>query len=123
MKHKLKVKNYLRYGDDFILIHEDLEKLKILRERTIGFLENNLKLEMNPRNDKILKALHGLRFLGKLIWPGNRRLNNRNIHRIQKRLSVRNVGSYYGIVGKHGYHKFSNEFSWLTKDLLYPENE
>jgi len=31
VKHELKVKHYLRYGDDFILIHADLKKLKDLR--------------------------------------------------------------------------------------------
>jgi RNA-directed DNA polymerase len=67
VKHELKVKYYLRYGDDFILIHQDLEKLNALRKRTIGFLENNLKLKLNPKNDKIIKSTYGLKFLGVVI--------------------------------------------------------
>ena len=114
MKHELKVKYYLRYGDDFILTHEDLEKLREFRELTIRFLEDRLKLYLNPKNDKILKPNHGLKFLGVVIWPNGRKLNKRSIHRVQSRLCCRNVSSYYGLVSKHGSRKLANKFSWLV---------
>jgi len=121
VKHELRIKNYLRYGDDFILVEPDLQKLTRFRDRTIQFLEEKLQLSLNSKNDKIVKALHGLKFLGKIIWPGNRRLNNRNLCRIQERLSFRNISAYYGIAGKHGYYQFRKEFAWLTKGLIYPD--
>jgi len=44
IKHNLKQKAYLRYGDDFILVENDSKKLKILRAETMDFLKNELKL-------------------------------------------------------------------------------
>jgi len=122
VKHKLKVKCYLRYGDDFILIHQDLEKLKICREQTILFLTEKLKLNLNPKNDKILKPSHGLKFLGVVIWPNSRKLNKWSIRRVQSRLARRNVSSYYGLVNKHQNQKNINEFIWRVYLLLNSGN-
>jgi len=118
VKHKLKVKYYLRYGDDFILIHEDLEKLNKLRTFVIQFLENGLKLNLNPKNDKILKPAHGLKFLGVVIWPNGRKINKRGVSRVSYKLCHKNASSYYGLTGKHGNKKLLNHFSWLIYNLL-----
>jgi len=121
VKHELGVKCYLRYGDDFILVCEDLEKLKEFRGRVIQFLMNELRLEMNPKNDKIIKAGHGLRFLGVVIKPDERNLNKRNRKRIQNRINYKNVGSYYGLVKNHTLSEFSHEFDWWIYELLESE--
>ena len=124
VKHELGIKYYLRYGDDFILVHPDLEKLQILREQTVLFLKEKLKLNLNPKNDKIVKANHGLRFLGVVIWPrhggqaSSRNLNKRNRQRIKSRLNVKNAGSYYGLVNKHASTEFTHEFKWWICELL-----
>ncbi len=118
VKHELKVKYYLRYGDDFILIHEDLKKIKEFRSCTIRFLENNLKLKLNPKNDKILKAGYGLKFLGLVIYPDGRNLNKRSRNRVLKRLNHLNVSSYYGLVLKHGNKKNIKQLTWLIYNLL-----
>ncbi|MFH0838487.1 MAG: RNA-directed DNA polymerase, partial [Patescibacteria group bacterium] len=77
VKHELNVKYYLRYGDDFILVHQNLEKLKGLRLSIMRFLKDELRRKLHPKNDKILKAQHGLKFLGVVIWPSSRKLNRR----------------------------------------------
>lgn len=121
VKHKLKVKYYLRYGDDFILIHENLEKLNEFRTSVIQFLEDELKLNINPKNDKILKPAYGLKFLGVVIWPNSRSLNKRNRKRIKNRIGFKNVGSYYGLVNKHSLSEFRHEFKWWIYELLESE--
>ena len=122
VKHELKVRNYLRYGDDFILIYPELEKLNRLRTSVVQFLENGLRLNLNPKNDKIFKVRHGLRFLGVMIWLNGRKLKKRNKNRIKKRLSYRNISSYYGLVLKHGNKKTINEFAWLVYSILNSKN-
>ncbi len=122
VKHELGVKYYLRYGDDFILVYKDLEKLKKFRELTIRFLVRKLKLSLNPKNDKILKTSYGLRFLGAVIRPEGRCLNRRNRKRIQRRVDLNNAGSYYGLVNKHQNKTNINEFIWQIYDLLNSGN-
>ncbi len=118
VKHKLKVKKYLRYGDDFILVEPDLQKLKETRLRTIDFLGQMLKLQLNPKNDRIIKAGHGLRFLGVVIYPKGRKLKKRNQNRIARRLNLKNAGSYYGLVTQHGNFKNKKEFQWAIHERL-----
>lgn len=118
MKHKLKVKYYLRYGDDFIVIHQNPEKLKRLCLSVIHFLNDNLRLQLNPKNDIILKASHGLRFLGDMIRPDDRALNRRNCNRIRRRLSFANIGSYHGLVKQHSLSDFTHELDWWIYGLL-----
>ena len=112
VKHELKVKSYLRYGDDFILIHENLENLIKTRHATIRFLESDLNLKLNPKNDKILKTKHGLKFLGVEIWPWGRRLSRRATDRAINRLRHRNFSSYFGLLIKHKHQKKLKEFIW-----------
>ena len=116
--HKLRPKHYLRYGDDFILVHPDMERLELMRTQTLWCLRKVLKLNLNSQNDKIIKASHGLRFLGVVIKPEGRNLKRRNSRRIQRRLSLRNANSYYGLVNKHQNQKSINEFAWRVYLLL-----
>lgn len=121
MKHELRAKYYLRYGDDFILVHQNLEKLRHFRVRVLKFLEMGLNLHLNPKNDIICKAGHGLKFLGTVIRPDGRKLSKRNRKRIRKKLNLKNAGSYYGLVNKHSLSKFRHELDWWIYELLESE--
>ena len=93
----------------------------MFRERTILFLTEKLKLNLNPKNDKILKTRHGLKFLGVVIWPNGRNLKKRNRKRIKNKLNYKNAGSYQGLVNKHTSSKFRHEFDWWIYELLESE--
>ncbi|MCC6323710.1 group II intron reverse transcriptase domain-containing protein, partial [Candidatus Nomurabacteria bacterium] len=51
MKHILKVKYYIRYADDFVILSEDRKYLEILLVQMSKFLNTTLKLQMHP--DKV----------------------------------------------------------------------
>jgi len=115
VKHDLKPKAYLRYGDDFLLFETDREKLSKMRIEVRDFLLNTLKLEINPKSDIIIKAKQGLKFLGVKLWSSGRTLSRRNKRRISRRLNLLNSGSYWGVVLRHDSNKRLNDFQW---DLL-----
>jgi hypothetical protein len=118
VKHRLKPKAYLRYGDDFILIESNLRKLNIFRIGAVKFLETRLKLRMNLKSDRVMKIHHGLQFLGLKFWPGGRTLNKRNLIRVTERLAPNNISSYSGLVVKHGSSKQKERFSWIVYEKL-----
>ncbi len=118
VKHELKVKTYLRYGDDFIVLESDFERLKEVRTAVSSFLSDELKLQVNEKSDKIMKVTQGLRFLGVKLWPSGRSLNRRNQRRIVERLQANNVSSYSGIVEKHGNSMKVREFNWLVIEKI-----
>ncbi len=117
VKHDLRPLKYLRYGDDFILVTEKREELEEFRKRTIQFLQDILHLELNSKNDKIMKARHGLKFLGVIIWPTGRHLNKRSFSRISTRINQDNVSSYRGLLLKHSPKK-QKQFSWMVWEKL-----
>ncbi len=117
VKHGLKAKAYLRYGDDFAIFSHDLDELRDMRLKTIEFITNHLKLILNSRADSIHKTKQGLYFLGVRIYPNGRRLSNRNRGRVFRRLNNRNISGYRGIINRHD-HKKLREFDWAVKDLI-----
>lgn len=112
IKYDLKSKTYLRYGDDFILFERDLGELKDFQEKTKQFLEKDLKLELHQKNNLIFQAKNGIKILGVKIYPSSRKLLPRNIKRIESRLSVKNAGSYWGILKKHANSKMIDRYEW-----------
>lgn len=118
IKHELRVKKYVRYGDDFVVFEKNLQKLQNIRNKVTRFLKNELKLEINLKSDKIIKAWHGLKFLGVKIWPNGRTLNKRNLTRIDRKLNLTNASSYHGLIMKHGNLKKFKSFNWLIIEKM-----
>ena len=121
VKHILKPKEYLRYGDDFIMIEPNVRKLHFFRAKSIRFLSETLKLQINPKSDKIFKARHGLKFLGVILWPSGRKLNKRNTKRIYQKLTLNNAGSYYGVLSHHANYEKIREFHWMVHEKVESE--
>lgn len=118
VKHELRPQAYLRYGDDFVLFETDREALENMKAVAGTFLSERLKLTLHPKNNLIIKARHGLKFLGTELWPSGRRLSKRNQTRIPLRLNLRNTPSYHGVISKHGGKKMQKWLSWRVHDLL-----
>ena len=62
-KEKLRIKRYVRYMDDFVLIHPDKEYMKFCRRLLADLLENRLHLEFNQKT-QIIPLKNGIDFLG-----------------------------------------------------------
>ena len=56
VKHKLNVKHYFRYTDDFIILHQNENYLKVLLPEVAEFLRERLKLNLHP-NKVILQKI------------------------------------------------------------------
>jgi hypothetical protein len=68
VKHVLKVPRYLRYVDDFVLVHHSREQLIEWQCRIADFLREHLRLEL--KNDQKLRPLgDGIDFLGYIVRP------------------------------------------------------
>ena len=68
VKHTLKVKRYLRYVDDFVLVHHDRAQLLEWQQRITEFLLDRLRLTL--KDDIRLRPLtDGIDFLGYVIRP------------------------------------------------------
>src|SRR5262249_18008030 len=69
VKHRLHVKNYARYTDDFVIISEERKYLEDLLPKLQKFLFEKLHLELLPKKITIRKYHEGVDFLGYVIFP------------------------------------------------------
>ena len=98
VKHKLKLKYYIRYADDFVILSEDKNCLENLIPWIAHFLQDELKLQLHP--DKVfIKTLNsGVDFLGWVNFPDYRILRaktrERMFKRIKKSSSAETLNSY-----------------------------
>jgi len=69
VKHELKVKNYVRYTDDFVIVSGNRAYLEHLIEPISEFLKDNLKLSLHPQKVSLGKYRQGVDFLGYVIFP------------------------------------------------------
>lgn len=77
IKHTLRVKYYIRYCDDFVILNVDKKYLENLIPKIAEFLENNLKLSLHPNKIFIRKLKLGMDFLGWVNFFGYRILRNK----------------------------------------------
>ena len=119
IKHKLKVKYYIRYADDFVILSRDKTYLETLVPEIRYFLEHKLKLALHPNKVSIETFSSGIDFLGWVHFPNHRVLRTTTKRRMLKRLKEHNapetVASYVGLL-KHGNtHKLQKKyFGYLT---------
>jgi len=85
-KHKLKIKFYARYTDDFIVVSDDQKYLSNLIQPIKYFLENNLRLELHPNKVSIRKFSQGVDFLGYVARPCHNLVRIKTKRRIFRRM-------------------------------------
>ena len=85
VKHKLKAKYYIRYVDDFIILHESKKVLLSYKIKIKNYLKN-LGLELHPDKTKIFSMYRGVTFLGYKLFYYFRLLKKRNVRYFLRRL-------------------------------------
>ncbi len=101
VKHELKVKYYIRYADDFVVLSQDKAELEQLLPLIQKFLHEQLKLLLHPDKVFIKTLASGLDFLGWVHFPDHRVLRTATRRRMLARVNDRNLSSYLGLC-KHG---------------------
>jgi len=89
VKHRLKAVNYVRYMDDFIIIHQDKAQLHAWRHEIETFLHQYLRLKTNSKTQVFpISTSQGrsLDFLGYRIYSGHRLLRKCSVNRIKAKL-------------------------------------
>lgn len=123
IKRNLKIKYYIRYSDDFVLIHQSKDFLSKVLKDINCFLNSNLKLKLHENKIILNKVSKGIDFLGYVVFPNYVKLRTKTKKRILKKFhkkpSFKTLNSYIGIT-KHAY---SNEVRRnLLKKYYYSKN-
>ncbi len=105
LKRELKVVRYVRYADDFVILHEHRQYLVDLLSIISDFLETRLKLSLHPDKVSIKALASGIDFLGWVHFPHHRVLRTATKRRMVKKLCQNRtdeiIASYQGFLS-HG---------------------
>jgi retron-type reverse transcriptase len=109
VKERLRIRHYVRYMDDFILIHEDRAVLENAK-REITAQVNALGLEMNKKT-QIAPLRHGIRFLK---WRFILTESGKVIRRISRNSIVKEQRKMKKLAGKIRRGEIPAEFLWTS---------
>ncbi|MFJ3048555.1 reverse transcriptase domain-containing protein [Herbaspirillum chlorophenolicum] len=123
VKHRLGCRHYIRYVDDFVLLHDSAEWLNDAKAQIEVFLANKLAARLNPKKTILQPILRGIDFVGQVIKPWSRSLRRRTFNdAIQRVRSIdaeevfETANSYFGLMrqASHGHH----DRALLGKELM-----
>lgn len=124
IKHNLKIKYYVRYADDFIILNTEKLQLKPNLIALGNFLQDSLKLQLHPKKIILRKLTQGIDFCGYVVLPHFVLPRTRTKRRIYKKILKNNVNnqsmqSYLGYFS----HAESFELQQNIKNMYYLNNE
>jgi RNA-directed DNA polymerase len=98
VKQELKMRGYIRYVDDFVLMHRDREFLWDCFRKIEIFIRERLRLKIHPKKIILKTYASGIDYLGYICLPHHRILRTKTKRRMFKRVNVKNLASYNGIL-------------------------
>ena len=106
IKHCFKIKYYIRYADDFVILLHRKDILEELLPKLGDFLEEWLSLKLHPNKISIQTLASGVDFLGWVHFPNHRVLRTTTKRRMFRRMVERKgneatLRSYQGLLS-HG---------------------
>lgn len=87
VKHKLKVKQYLRYADDFMFLADNPDELMGYLVETNQLLTTKLKLNIHPNKIYLRKLNWGIDYVGYIALPHYAIPRQKTIQRIFKKVN------------------------------------
>lgn len=109
MKRELKTKHYIRYADDFVILHEDKAYLEGILPKISEFLDKHLKLSLHPDKVFIKTFASGVDFLGWVHFPSHRiprtSTKKRMFRNLKQNSSRETIASYLGVLSHGNTHK------------------
>ena len=127
VKKQLKAKYYIRYVDDFVIIHDSKEQLQDYQQNIDLFLSEKLALTLHPDKSKIIQAQSGIEFLGLKMFPNHKLVKKKNLRKFNRKLIALcsgyaqdevNYDQLYDLMeGWSAYAKYADTFK-LRKRIL-----
>jgi len=105
VKHNLKIKYYIRYCDDFVILGENEDGLVNLVDRISYFLKDKLKLSLHADKVIIGKYNQGVDFLGYVALPRYRVLRTKTKRRIFKKIKNKFYDFQEGLISKESFNQ------------------
>lgn len=111
IKHELRIKYYLRYMDDFLILGNSKDELHTLLGKIESFLGESLKLKLHPKKVRIFPTYLGVDFVGYVVFKDHIRLRSKNVRKFKKRLKKLVQDKNAGVIEDVKFK--SSIYSWI----------
>jgi RNA-directed DNA polymerase len=124
VKHTLRAKYYIRYVDDFIILHRSKEQLFKWKEEIDKFLKEQLKIELHPQKSKVISLSKRIDFLGFRSYWNCKLLKKRNIRTMLSKIrdyekGIISFSKIFDIYkGWMAYAKWANTYKLRNKMIF-----
>ena len=105
IKHQVRARRYVRYVDDFVLLHESPQWLNQALADVTAWLPAHLGARLNPRKTILQPIDRGIDFVGHVIKPHRRTTRSRSLSVALQRLEhvpeddfLATANSYFGLL-------------------------
>ncbi len=115
VKRKLRVKYYIRYADDFVVLSTDKSYLEDLILRIREFLKKNLKLELHPQKVSIRRWNQGIDFLGYVSFPQHFVLRTKTKKRVFKKMIKKRKELERGLIDEKSFNQMLQSYFGILK--------
>ena len=117
VKRKLKAQYYIRYADDFVVLHSSKHYLEAILLKISEFLKARLKLSLHPDKVFIRTLASGVDFLGWVHFPHHRILRTSTKKRMFRKLGQsqkeETKASYLGMLSHGDANKLARAIELL----------
>ncbi len=113
IKHKLRAQHYIRYVDDFVILHESPQQLNAWLQQINEFLPARLNAKLNPSKTILQPVDRGVDFVGQVIKPWRRTTRRRVVKHAERVIATidadhlfETANSYFGQLrqSSHSYN-------------------
>ena len=114
VKHRLKIRHYIRYADDFVLLHYDRNILIAALDLIRAYLFDELKLDLHPEKVELRTIVSGVDFLGWVHFSDHRILRPATARRVRRALDT--SPDCAALAAYDGLCVYGNAF-WLQQEI------
>jgi RNA-directed DNA polymerase len=109
VKHQIGARHYIRYVDDFILLHDSPQWLNAAHDAISEFVQTRLHAQLNPTKTILQPISRGVDFVGQVIKPHCRTTRRRTFNEAISRVAgidaddvYTTANSYFGLLRQAG---------------------
>lgn len=120
VKHNLRIKHYIRYVDDFVILGKSYDEMRDNLFKIQNYLAENLFLKLEEKKVQINKICFGVDFVGYVCFRKFIKVRTRNYRRFIKKLNVK-ILEYY--IGRLSFDKICMSFASYKGHLSHTNSQ
>jgi retron-type reverse transcriptase len=115
VKRELRVKYYIRYADDFVILNTERKQLEKLVLILSDYLETKLKLNLHPDKILIRKIHQGIDFLGGVVFPTHIILRTKTKKRMLRKIKSKKRELRAKLIDKKSFSQSLQSYFGILK--------